>query len=169
MLQNCFLVRGTGQPWRPAISRQSLTVYLGEGLRGLWLSSTLQSTPCGRNGLSHRSMSTRRFRGMQRQKKAKFYADGDIEDGAVAVLRECGVNITSARELGHRGKPDSFQAALALKEKRFLLTRNGRDYLNDRKFPLNRVHGIVVITASPRRPRCVQQRPCSTVQYSSLR
>lgn len=89
------------------------------------------------------------LRGMQQQKKAKFYADEDIEDGAVAVLRECGVNITSARELGHRGKPDSFQAALAFKEKRFLLTRNGRDYLNDHRFPLNRIHGIVVITANP--------------------
>ena len=39
----------------------------------------------------------------KREKKAKFYADEDIEEGAVAILRECGVNISSARELGHRG------------------------------------------------------------------
>lgn len=89
------------------------------------------------------------LRQMQGQKKAKFYADEDIEDGVVAVLRECGLNITSARELGHRGKPDTFQAAFAFKAKRFLLTRNGRDYMNDRRFPLNRIHGIVVITANP--------------------
>jgi len=89
------------------------------------------------------------LRQLQNQKKAKFYADEDMEDGAVAVLRECGVNIISARELGHRGKPDSFHAALAFKEKRFLLTRNGRHYLNDREFPPNRIHGVVVITALP--------------------
>jgi len=88
------------------------------------------------------------LRKLQNQKKAKFYADEDIEDGAVAILRECGVNITSARELRHRGKPDSFHAALAFKEKRFLLTRNGRHYLNDRRF-LHRNHGVVVITATP--------------------
>jgi hypothetical protein len=56
------------------------------------------------------------LRQLQNHKKAKFYGDEDIEDGAVAVLRECGVNITSARELGHRGKPDSFHAALAFDE-----------------------------------------------------
>jgi len=89
------------------------------------------------------------LRKLQNQKKAKFYADEHMEDGAVAVLRECGVNIISARELGHRGKPDSFHAALAFKEKRFLLTRNGRHYLNDREFPPNRIHGVVVITALP--------------------
>jgi Domain of unknown function (DUF5615) len=89
------------------------------------------------------------LRNLQHQKKAKFYADEDVEDGAVAVLRECGLNITSARELGHRGKPDSFHAALAFEQKRFLLTRNGRDYLNDRKLPFTRIHGIVVITANP--------------------
>jgi hypothetical protein len=71
------------------------------------------------------------LRKLQNQKKAKFYADEDIEDGEVAILRECGVNITSARELRHRGTPDSFHAALAFKEKRFLLARNGRHYLND--------------------------------------
>jgi hypothetical protein len=51
-------------------------------------------------------------------KKAKIYADEDIEDGVVEYLRGKGVNINSARELlRHRGKPDSFHATFSLKKK----------------------------------------------------
>jgi predicted nuclease of predicted toxin-antitoxin system len=49
----------------------------------------------------------------------KIYADEDIEDDIVEIFKSEGVNIKSAREIGLRGKPDSFQAAYALKEKRF--------------------------------------------------
>jgi hypothetical protein len=41
-------------------------------------------------------------------KKGKIFADEDIEEEAVEWIRSRGVNIKSARELGHRGKPDSF-------------------------------------------------------------
>jgi hypothetical protein len=43
----------------------------------------------------------------------KLYADEDIEDDVVQLLRDVGVNIKSARELGHRRKPDSFHANLS--------------------------------------------------------
>lgn len=56
-------------------------------------------------------------------KKAKLYADEDIEEEVVEFLRDSGANIKSARELGHRGKPDSFHAAVSFKEKRFLLNK----------------------------------------------
>jgi predicted nuclease of predicted toxin-antitoxin system len=78
-------------------------------------------------------------------KKAKFYADEDIEEEVVDFLRDNGVNITSARALGHRGKPDSFHAALSYREKRFLLTKNAKHFLNDREVPFSMVHCIVAI------------------------
>jgi hypothetical protein len=82
------------------------------------------------------------LRGM---KKAKLYADEDIEEEAVEFIRESGVNITSARELGYRGKPDSFHAALAYKEKRFLLTKNTKDFFDDQKVPFQMVYGIIAV------------------------
>jgi hypothetical protein len=78
-------------------------------------------------------------------KKIKIYADEDIEEGIVELLREWGVNIKSARELGFRGRPDSFHAAFCMKLKRFLLTKNARDFLNDRKLPFNRTYGVIAI------------------------
>ena len=79
-------------------------------------------------------------------RSARVYADEDIEDGAVAWLRARGVNINSARELGYRGNPDSFHAALAFKKKRFLLTKNGKDFLDDHKLPFHRTHGVIVLS-----------------------
>lgn len=78
-------------------------------------------------------------------KRAKLYADEDIEEEVVEYLREHGVNIKSARELGHRGKPDSLQAAFAYKEKRFLLTKNAKHYLDDKRVPFQNLHGIIAI------------------------
>jgi hypothetical protein len=82
---------------------------------------------------------------LRRSKKMRLYADEDIEEEVVELFRDNGVNITSARELGHRGKPDSFQAARAFKDKRFLLTKNAKHYLDDRKVPFTRLQGVVVI------------------------
>jgi predicted nuclease of predicted toxin-antitoxin system len=78
-------------------------------------------------------------------RKAKLYADEDIEEKVVERFRDNGVNIKSARELGHRGKPDSFHAALAYKEKRFLLTKNAKHFMNDKIVPFQMVHGIIAI------------------------
>jgi predicted nuclease of predicted toxin-antitoxin system len=83
-------------------------------------------------------------------KRMKLYADEDIEDDVVDFFRKQGVNIKSARELGHRGKPDSFHAALAFRAKRFLVTRNGKHYWDDRAVPMNRTHGIIIVDADPR-------------------
>ena len=59
----------------------------------------------------------------RRYRKAKLYADEDVEDYVVEMLRAIGVNIKSARELpGHCGKDDEFHAAYAKKKRRFLLT-----------------------------------------------
>jgi predicted nuclease of predicted toxin-antitoxin system len=82
---------------------------------------------------------------LRRVRKAKLYADEDIEEEAVEWIRSQGVNITSARELGHRGRPDSFHAALAFKEKRFLLTKNEKDFFDNAAVPFHRTHGIIAI------------------------
>jgi hypothetical protein len=82
---------------------------------------------------------------LRRLKNAKFYADEDIEDELVRHLRNQGVNIISAKELGYKGRPDSFHAAYAFKKKRFLITKNGKHYLNDRQVPFQMVHGIIVL------------------------
>jgi hypothetical protein len=77
---------------------------------------------------------------LRMSKRMKLYADEDIEDDVVEFFRRQDVNIKSARELGHRGKPDSFHASLAFREKRFLVTRNGKHYWDDRAVPMNRTH-----------------------------
>ncbi len=59
------------------------------------------------------------IRSLRGMKRAKLYADEDIEEEIVELIRNRGVNIKSARELGHRGKPHSFHAALAFEQKRF--------------------------------------------------
>ena len=84
---------------------------------------------------------------VRRLRKARLYADEDIEDWVIEALKERGVNIRSARELGHTGKPDSFHAAHAFKEKRFVLTKNAKHYFDDRKIPFNRTHGVLVLDA----------------------
>jgi hypothetical protein len=78
-------------------------------------------------------------------KRAKLYADEDIEDEVVDWLRDQKINIKSARELGHRRKPDSFHAAFAFKEKRFIISKNAKHYFDDRKFPPHRMHGVIVV------------------------
>lgn len=79
-------------------------------------------------------------------RRAKLYADEDVEDFMVEIIRSVGVNITSARELpGHRGKPDEWHAAYAKRERRFLLTKNARDFMDDRKLPWENTYGVIAI------------------------
>jgi len=83
---------------------------------------------------------------LRREKKARLYADEDVEEEVVGFLRDSGVNIKSARELaGHRGKDDSFHAAFAFKEKRFVLTKNAKHYLDDKAVAFYRLHGVIAI------------------------
>jgi Domain of unknown function (DUF5615) len=67
-------------------------------------------------------------------RRAKLYVDEDVEEFVVDMLRAMKVNVLSARKLeGHRGKSDGFHAAFAFKKKRFLVAKNTRDFLRDRR------------------------------------
>jgi hypothetical protein len=86
---------------------------------------------------------------LNRSKHIKLYADEDIEEGAVEALREYGrVNIKSAREVGNEGKDDSFQVAFAKREKRFLLTKNAKDFWPEREVSFNSTYGIIIVEGS---------------------
>jgi hypothetical protein len=79
----------------------------------------------------------------------KLYADEDIEEGAVEAIREYRrVNIKSAREAGNAGKEDSFQVAFAKREKRFLLTKNAKDFWPEREVPFHSTYGIIIVEGS---------------------
>jgi hypothetical protein len=83
---------------------------------------------------------------VRRATKAKLYADEDVEDEVVQWLRGNGVNIKSAREMsGHRGKPDSWHAAYAFKNKRFLVTKNTKDFFVDTELPWHQLHGLICL------------------------
>ena len=85
------------------------------------------------------------MRELRGSRRAKLYADEDIEDDTVEFLKESGVNITSARKLGFIGKPDTFHADYAYKEERFLLTKNAKHFLDDRIVPFQKVFGIIAV------------------------
>jgi hypothetical protein len=79
-------------------------------------------------------------------KKARLYADADIEEDIVQLLRSRGVNIVSARDLGHHTKDDSFQMAEATRQKRFLLTKNAKHFLSDRLVPFSQLkYGVIAL------------------------
>jgi Domain of unknown function (DUF5615) len=79
-------------------------------------------------------------------RRAKLYVDENVEEFVVDMLRAMKVNVLSARELDrHRGKPDGFHAAFAFKKKRSLVTKNARDFLDDRKLPWEKTFGVIAI------------------------
>jgi Domain of unknown function (DUF5615) len=79
-------------------------------------------------------------------RKARLYADADIEADLVTLVRGMGVNITSALEAGYEGRDDEFQLAEAERQRRFLLTKNGRHFLDDRRFPMSKLKvGVIVL------------------------
>ena len=78
-------------------------------------------------------------------RKAKLYADEDIEEEVVELFRDNGVNIKVRENLVTEVSRNSFHAALAYKEKRFLLTKNAKHFMDDRIVPFQMVHGIIAI------------------------
>ncbi len=59
----------------------------------------------------------------------KFYLDEDISPRVAVVLRKRGIDVVSTHDVGNIGLTDSGQLAFAAREKRGLVTRNARDFV----------------------------------------
>jgi len=77
------------------------------------------------------------------KKKLRLLADEDVDDRIVNTLRDRGIDIATVREQGYAGRDDSDIYQLARKEKRVLLTFNGKDFLNQGFFPLQSCPGVL--------------------------
>jgi hypothetical protein len=86
---------------------------------------------------------------LRMSRRMKLYADEDIEDDVVEFFREQGVNIRSARELGASRQARLLPCWSGIRRERFLVTRNGKHYWDDRAVPMNRTHGIIIVDADP--------------------
>lgn len=77
-------------------------------------------------------------------RKARFQLDEDVDPVVAEALRDRGVNVVTAPELGLKGRSDEDQLAAAMRDDRILITHDD-DFLNDRRFPPTRNPGLVVI------------------------
>ena len=80
-----------------------------------------------------------------RKRKLRLVADEDVDAALVAALRIAGMDVVTVGELGHKGRDDVDVYKLAYREKRALLTFNGRDYLNPSRFPFHSCAGLLWI------------------------
>lgn len=92
----------------------------------------------------------KRNRGVIQPRNIKLYVDEDVEDWAVEEIRTIKLNVKTVREAGNAGRDDLFQATFAAKQKRVLLTRNGKHYLDDAALPMQRTYGVIVLDVNLR-------------------
>jgi hypothetical protein len=81
----------------------------------------------------------------------KLYLDEDLSPRILALLRERGLDVTGAHEVGHTGLSDLEQLRYAAREGRCLVTRNVADFLELVRQLINRQEshaGIILIPAS---------------------
>jgi hypothetical protein len=79
------------------------------------------------------------------RKAPRFLLDEDVTVEFADYLRAGGYNVTTVAECGLKGQSDEAVFQLARRERRILFTRNGRDFWNDARFPLELTTGIVVL------------------------
>jgi Domain of unknown function (DUF5615) len=81
----------------------------------------------------------------------KLYLDEDLSPRVVALLRERGLDVTGAHEVGQAGRSDLEQLRYAAREGRCLITRNVTDFLELIRSLINRQEshaGIILVPAS---------------------
>ena len=91
----------------------------------------------------------RRTKWLDNPRRIRLYADEDIDADAVQQLRDVGVNVITTAEASNRGKDDRAQAAFARQQKRVLLTRNAKHFMDDRLIPLRSSYGVIALDAVP--------------------
>jgi predicted nuclease of predicted toxin-antitoxin system len=81
----------------------------------------------------------------------KLYLDEDLSPRVVALLRDRGLDVTGAHEVGQAGCSDLEQLRYAAREGRCLITRNVTDFLELIRSLIDRQEshaGIILVSAS---------------------
>lgn len=73
--------------------------------------------------------------------EAKFYADHNLDESIVLVLKHLGYDVETAREIAAEEQPDQFHFKHAFQTKRILLTQD-KDFLDNDLFPLSQSRGV---------------------------
>jgi predicted nuclease of predicted toxin-antitoxin system len=75
--------------------------------------------------------------------KARFYADENFPEQAIALLREMGAKVQTSRQAGLNRRSDEDQLAYALRNGLVVVTCD-RDFLDERRHPLIKCPAIFV-------------------------
>jgi len=78
------------------------------------------------------------------RKKAKFYADENIEEELIGLLKNIGWNIESYKDYSLAGQPDENQFSKAQQLKRMLITKDP-DFWDNKKFPIYKHPGVIIL------------------------
>jgi uncharacterized protein with PIN domain len=79
------------------------------------------------------------------KRRRKFLLDENLGDDAADWLRSQGFNVNTVRELGRAGASDQEIYQLAKRHDRTLMTRDAKDFWNDKSFPLQGSPGLIVV------------------------
>ncbi|MBW2739898.1 MAG: DUF5615 family PIN-like protein [Deltaproteobacteria bacterium] len=80
------------------------------------------------------------------RKQVRFLVDENVPEDLISVLRERGYNTKAVTECELKGRDDKEIFGLARKENRVLVTQD-KDFLNDKRFPIQRNPGLAVLPA----------------------
>lgn len=86
----------------------------------------------------------------QFKRTSRFMIDEDVTEEFTEYLRAEGYNVASVRAHGMAGATDDEVFQLAKRERRILVTRNARDFWNDRRFPIDQTCGIAILASEDR-------------------
>jgi predicted nuclease of predicted toxin-antitoxin system len=84
--------------------------------------------------------------------RARFYADYNVDETVIWMLRNLGYDVQTAGELGFESATDEAHFKRAFDSGRILLSID-KDFLNEQRFPYSQTRGVVVLnidTSSPK-------------------
>jgi len=83
------------------------------------------------------------FAYFKRKAKARFYADENFPERAIALLREMGAKVQTSRQAGLNRRSDEDQLAYALRNGLVVVTCD-RDFLDERRHPLIKCPAVFI-------------------------